>query len=255
MMARVVHRSRPPNLAGSAALMASMRTAALSMRQHRRALSTIINKPWKSLGFDFTQTRSMLRYNHKDGSWDDGEIQTSFELNIHPLSNALHYGQAIFEGLKAFHCSDGKVRVFNSNANAARLQNGAARLGMADVTTEMFNAALDRVITDNAEYVPPYGSGGAMYLRPNLFGHGAKMGLGPAPEVRAPRHSFLHPCGVWCAAECRRALNIAVCVCVCARARARRAISAVRLHHRRIARGRLLQGRSRGHRCGGRRGV
>lgn len=123
----------------------------------------------------------MLVHQHTDGVWDAGTLQTELSLNIHPLSNALHYGQALFEGLKAFHSADGAVRVFNSSANAARLQSGCRRLHMPEVSTEMFNAAVDRLIADNADYVPPYGSGGALYLRPFLFGHGAKLGLGPAP--------------------------------------------------------------------------
>ena len=137
---------------------------------------------WKSLGFDFTPTKSMLVYHHKDGAWDGGTSQDHFNLEIHALSNALHYGQAIFEGLKAFHCADGNVRVFNSPANNRRLNNGCERLHMPGVPLEMFESAIDRVIKDNVDYVPPYGSGGAMYLRPFLFGHGAKIGLGPAPE-------------------------------------------------------------------------
>jgi len=152
------------------------------MRRFSRSLSTVIGKPWKSLGFDFTPTRSMVRYSWKDGSWDEGALQPELSLTIHPLSNALHYGQAIFEGLKAFHCEDGKVRVFNSRANAARMHNGCMRLHMPLVPPETFDAAIDQYITDNADYVPPYGSGGALYLRPFLFGHGAKLGLGPAPE-------------------------------------------------------------------------
>jgi branched-chain amino acid aminotransferase len=152
----------------------------LSARQHLRPLSAKL--PWKTLGFDFTPTSSMLIYNWKDGAWDGGKLQEDFTLKIHALSNALHYGQAIFEGLKAFHCKDGMVRVFNAGANAQRLHNGCNRLHMPTVPSEMFNEALDRVIKANVDYVPPYGSGGALYLRPNLFGHGAAIGLGPAPE-------------------------------------------------------------------------
>jgi len=147
-----------------------------------RSLSTQPNIQWSSLGFDFTPTQSMLKHNWKDGSWDEGSLQEDFNLNIHALSNVMHYGQAIFEGLKAFHCKDGTVRVFNSRANAARLHSGCERLHMPLVPPEMFDAAIDRVVRDNVAYVPPYGSGGSMYLRPFLFGHGAKLGLGPAPE-------------------------------------------------------------------------
>jgi len=154
-----------------------------STAAHARVLSTQpANINWKTLGFDFTPTRSMVKHNWADGTWDEGVVQQDFNLNIHALSNVMHYGQAIFEGLKAFHCKDGTVRVFNSSANAARLRSGCERLHMPTVAPEMFDSAIDRVIRDNVDYVPPYGSGGSMYLRPFLFGHGAKLGLGPAPE-------------------------------------------------------------------------
>lgn len=134
------------------------------------------------LGFDFTPTRSMVKYHWKDGSWGAATVSSDFMLNIHGLSNVLHYGQGIFEGLKAHHCADGHVRVFNSAANAARLQRGCERLHMPVVPPEMFDEAIDRVLEDNLDFVPPHGYGGSMYLRPFLFGHGAAIGLGPAPE-------------------------------------------------------------------------
>ena len=137
---------------------------------------------WDKLGFDFTETRSMVKYNWKDGAWDAGTLTTDLNVTIHGLSNVLHYGQGIFEGLKAHHCKDGQVRVFNSGANAARLASGCQRLAMPEVSPEMFDEGLDRLIADNMDFVPPYGSGGSMYIRPFLFGHGAKLGLGPAPE-------------------------------------------------------------------------
>ena len=138
---------------------------------------------WESLLFDYVPTRCIAQYNYADGEWDEGQL-TSPQLSIHPMSNALHYGQALFEGLKAFHTADGKVHVFNADENAKRLQAGAARLGMPEVSTDLFNEALDRVIEENIDYVPPYGTGGALYIRPFLFGHGAKLGLGPAPEYK-----------------------------------------------------------------------
>ena len=124
-----------------------------------------------------------MQYNWSDGKWDDGQLTTQ-QLSIHPMSNALHYGQALFEGLKAFHTASGDVHVFNADENAKRLQSGAKRLRMPEVPTDLFNEALDRVIAENVEYVPPYGTGGALYIRPFLFGHGAKLGLGPAPEYK-----------------------------------------------------------------------
>uniref|UniRef100_A0A7S3AN54 Branched-chain-amino-acid transaminase n=1 Tax=Haptolina ericina TaxID=156174 RepID=A0A7S3AN54_9EUKA len=158
-----------------------------ALRSTRRlsAQGRVLSTPsidWSKLGFDFYPTRSMLRHDWLGSSWDGGAMQDDFNISIHALSNVLHYGQGLFEGLKAFHCHDGKVRVFNSGANAARLRSGCERLQMPVVPPELFNEAIDRVVKDNVEFVPPYGSGGAMYLRPFLFGHGGKLGLGPAPN-------------------------------------------------------------------------
>ena len=160
--------------------MALLAAARRSSRHARRGMATV--PAWDKLGFDFTETRSMIKYNWKDGAWDAGTITTDLNVTIHGLSNVLHYGQGIFEGLKAFHCKDGQVRVFNSGANAARLASGCRRLAMPEVSPEMFDEGLDRLLADNMDFVPPYGSGGSMYIRPFLFGHGAKLGLGPAPE-------------------------------------------------------------------------
>lgn len=137
---------------------------------------------WATLGFAYQPTKTMIRYNWKDGSWDNGVMSTDFDVKIHSLSNVLHYGQGIFEGLKAFHCADGTVRTFNDIANVARLRRGAERLLMPVVSEEMFRDGCDRVLRDNVEYIPPFGHGGAMYLRPFLFGHGGALGLGPAPQ-------------------------------------------------------------------------
>jgi len=150
----------------------------------RRLYATAPPLPeWETLGFNATPTARMIRYNWSaERGWDAGESSPEFTVTIHGLSNVLHYGQGLFEGLKAFHCKDGLVRVFNSHANAARLQSGAERLAMPVVPPELFDEAVDRCIRDNVEYVPPYGYGGAMYLRPFLFGHGEKLGLGAAPH-------------------------------------------------------------------------
>uniref|UniRef100_A0A7S3WUW4 Branched-chain-amino-acid transaminase n=1 Tax=Strombidinopsis acuminata TaxID=141414 RepID=A0A7S3WUW4_9SPIT len=137
---------------------------------------------WEKLGFSATPTKAMIRYDWDGQQWNSGTSTSDFNISIHGLSNVLHYGQALFEGLKAFHCKDGKVRIFNSKANAARLKRGAERLAMPVVPTELFEEAIDRAVRDNVDYVPPYGYGGAMYLRPFLFGHGEKLGLGAAPH-------------------------------------------------------------------------
>ena len=137
---------------------------------------------WSNLGFGYMQTKSHIAYTWKDGEWDEGKLVESPYLNIHIAATSLHYGQAAFEGLKAFTCKDGKVRVFRMEENAKRLQRSAERSFMAPVPTEMFNNAVQRVIADNKDYVPPYGTGGSLYIRPLLIGSGAEMGVKPSIE-------------------------------------------------------------------------
>lgn len=138
---------------------------------------------WSTLGFSYVPTKSMLVAHHQHGQWStQGQSESEPYIKIHALSNVFHYGQAMFEGLKAFEQKDGSIRVFRSEENAARMQTGAARLGMPPVPTKLFNDLVDQAIRENVDYVPPYGSNGSLYLRPFLFGHGAKLGLGKAPE-------------------------------------------------------------------------
>mmetsp|Transcript_19903 Transcript_19903/g.32748 ORF Transcript_19903/g.32748 Transcript_19903/m.32748 type:complete len:378 (-) Transcript_19903:48-1181(-) len=137
---------------------------------------------YTSMGFNYTPTKSICLYEYEEGKgWDSGKL-TGPMLELHAMSNVLHYGQAVFEGLKCFHTKDGSVNAFNPVANMDRLNYGADRLGMPEVPQEIFFDAVDRCVKDNIDYVPPYGSGGSFYLRPFLFGHGAKLGLGVAPK-------------------------------------------------------------------------
>jgi branched-chain amino acid aminotransferase len=101
---------------------------------------------------------------------------------VHIGATALHYGQSCFEGLKAFCHEDGNVYVFRPDENAKRMQSSCARTMMAELSTERFLEAINTVVKDNIEYVPPYGSGGALYIRPLLFGSGPRIGLQPADE-------------------------------------------------------------------------
>lgn len=137
---------------------------------------------WDKLRFSYTPTKSHLRFTWRDGCWDDGELVESPFQSIHVLSGALHYGQTLFEGLKAFRGVDGNVRVFNSNANSHRLQNGMSRFLMPEIPQAMFNEAIDRVVRDNLAFVPPASTGGSMYIRPNVFGSGPVLGVQAAPE-------------------------------------------------------------------------
>mmetsp|Transcript_10623 Transcript_10623/g.12783 ORF Transcript_10623/g.12783 Transcript_10623/m.12783 type:complete len:390 (+) Transcript_10623:160-1329(+) len=136
---------------------------------------------WDSLGFDYVPTKGTVVYDTLgDGKWGEGRIQGPY-VQMHLMSNVLHYGQAIFEGMKAFHQKDGSVSLFNPLENAKRLRNGCRRLGIPEISDEMFLEALSNAVIENIDYVPPYGSGGSLYMRPVVFGHGAKLGLGKAP--------------------------------------------------------------------------
>uniref|UniRef100_A0A7S4DST9 Branched-chain-amino-acid transaminase n=1 Tax=Lotharella globosa TaxID=91324 RepID=A0A7S4DST9_9EUKA len=140
------------------------------------------NLDWENLGFAYVPTDCMMTCTYKDGKWGEFEVQTEPYFHLHAFSNILHYGQGVFEGLKAHCCADGKVRVFNSDMNHERMANGANRLGMPEVPLSLFTEGVDAVVSKNLGYVPPYGKGGSLYLRPLLFGQGPQLGLGTAPE-------------------------------------------------------------------------
>jgi len=135
---------------------------------------------WKSLGFKYLETNCHIRYEWRDGAWDGGELVDSPYINLSIAASCLHYGQAAFEGLKAFRCKDGAVRLFRPEANAARMGSTARRTCMPEVPQELFLEACERVIRANADFVPPYGTGGSLYVRPLLIGSGAQIGVAPA---------------------------------------------------------------------------
>lgn len=140
------------------------------------------NIDWKNLGFAYMDTNCHIRYVWKNGKWDAGELVESPYMSIHIAATALHYGQEAFEGLKAFCRKDGKVSLFRPQENAKRMQTTARRTCMAEVPEAMFVDACRRVVQANLEFVPPYGTGGSMYVRPLLFGSGAQIGVAPADE-------------------------------------------------------------------------
>ncbi len=113
------------------------------------------NIDWKSLGFSYMDTNCHVRYVWKDGQWDAGELVTSPTMPIHIAATALHYGQAAFEGLKAFRRKDGKASLFRPEENAKRMQTTARRTCMAEVPTELFVDACKRVVKANLESLPP----------------------------------------------------------------------------------------------------
>lgn len=140
------------------------------------------NIDWKSLGFAYMDTNCHIRYVWKNGQWSAGELVESPYMSIHIAATALHYGQEAFEGLKAFCRKDGQVSLFRPQENAKRMQTTARRTCMAEVPEDLFVDACRRVVKANLEFVPPYGTGGSMYVRPLLFGSGAQIGVAPADE-------------------------------------------------------------------------
>ena len=141
-----------------------------------------MNIEWDKLGFAFMPTRSNIRFHYADGKWDDGKLCNDYNINISVASNVLHYGQAIFEGMKAFGCKDGKVRVFRPDENARRINSSARHLLMPEFPVEKFVEAVKTVIKDNIDYVPPYGTGGSLYIRPVMFGTTPQIGVAPSQE-------------------------------------------------------------------------
>jgi len=141
-----------------------------------------LDTPWEELGFEFRPTKSNVRISFKDGEWGEIEFCAEPYVNLHMGATALHYGQSCFEGLKAFAHEDNSVHVFRPDQNAKRLQSSCERTLMPVLPHDIFIKAVNEVVKDNIEYVPPYGSNGALYIRPLLFGSGARIGLQPADE-------------------------------------------------------------------------
>lgn len=137
---------------------------------------------WKNLGFTYMETNGHVQYVWRNGAWSEGALVPSPYLSIHMAATALHYGQSAFEGLKAFRRQDGKVSLFRPHENAKRMGATARRICMAEVPEDLFVRACQRAVQANIEFVPPYGTGGALYVRPLLFGSSPQIGVAPAEE-------------------------------------------------------------------------
>ncbi len=137
---------------------------------------------WKCLPFGYIKTDYNVRCRYRDGKWSDLEVSSSEYIDVHIAATGLHYGQEAFEGMKAYMGKDGKVRVFRWDENAKRLIFSAGGVKMAPVPEELFREAVFKVINLNKKFVPPYGSGANLYIRPLLFGSGAEVGVKPATE-------------------------------------------------------------------------
>jgi branched-chain amino acid aminotransferase len=145
-------------------------------------MAELQNINWSELGFSYIKTD--LRYISvwKDGSWDDGNLVEDNKLAVSEASTGLHYGQQCFEGLKAYRTKDGKIQLFRPDQNAIRMQNSCERIRMPSPSVEKFIDACKQVVKANESWVPPYGSGASLYIRPFIFGCGDTIGVKPAPE-------------------------------------------------------------------------
>ena len=137
---------------------------------------------WSELTFGYMKTDYNVRCYYRDGKWGELEVNSSEIINIHMAATCLHYGQEAFEGLKAFRGKDGKVRVFRMEENAKRLQSSSQGIVMAEFPVERFEEAVRKVVKLNERFIPPYGSGASLYIRPLLIGLGAQVGVAPASE-------------------------------------------------------------------------
>ncbi|MBN2519887.1 MAG: branched-chain amino acid aminotransferase [Bacteroidales bacterium] len=137
---------------------------------------------WGSLGFCYSKADYNVRCYFRNGKWGEIEVHTSEEVTMHISATCLHYGQEVFEGLKAFKGKDGKIRIFRADENAKRMSNSAGGILMAQPPVELFIEAVKKVVKLNSHYVPPYESGASLYIRPLLIGTGPKMGVNPSDE-------------------------------------------------------------------------
>src|SRR5690349_19835661 len=137
---------------------------------------------WDKLGFDYIKTDKRYLSYFRNGEWDKGTLTEDNVLHISEGSTALHYGQQCFEGLKAYRCKDGSINLFRPDQNALRMQRSCARLLMPAPSNEQFIEACKQVVKANERFIPPYGSGGDVYLRPFVIGVADNIGARTAPE-------------------------------------------------------------------------
>jgi branched-chain amino acid aminotransferase len=137
---------------------------------------------WSKLPFGYVKTHYNVRCVWKNGAWGEIEVSDSEYVNIHMAATVLHYGQEAFEGMKAYRGKDDQIRLFRWDENAKRLQHSARGIYMAEVNNDLFFTMVKKVVELNKDFVPPYGSGASLYIRPFLFGSGPKVGVQPSEE-------------------------------------------------------------------------
>ncbi len=139
---------------------------------------------WSNLGFSYIKTDKRYVSNFKDGAWDEGGLIEDDMVAISECACVLQYAQTVFEGLKAYTAEDGSIVCFRPDLNAERLRDSAKRLEMPQFPKDRFIDAVVRTVEANIDYVPPYGSGATLYIRPYMFGSDAVIGVKPAEEYQ-----------------------------------------------------------------------
>jgi branched-chain amino acid aminotransferase len=140
------------------------------------------NLEFANLPFAYQKTDANIRYWFQNGKWSAGELTADEYIPLHMAATCLHYGQEVFEGLKAYERPDGRVQTFRMVENARRIQRSARKLYMQPVPEEIFRDAVQRVVRANRRFVPPYGSGATLYIRPLLLGMSAEVGVKPSHD-------------------------------------------------------------------------
>lgn len=143
-----------------------------------------VNVDWSKLGFSYQPITKRYVANYKDGKWGKGGLTEDANVVLNECAGILQYCQEVFEGLKAYKTKDGKVVTFRPDMNAKRMIDSAKRLEMPPVSEEMFLEAVDAVVAANKDWIPPYETGGALYLRPYLFATGPVIGVKPSEEYQ-----------------------------------------------------------------------
>ena len=142
------------------------------------------NIDWSNIGFGYIQTESRYVANYKNGAWDEGGLTEDANVVLNECAGVLQYAQSVFEGLKAYTTEDGRIVTFRPDLNGERMEDSARRLEMPVFPKERFIDAVMQVVKANAAYVPPYGTGATLYLRPYLFGTNPVIGVKPADEYQ-----------------------------------------------------------------------
>ena len=142
------------------------------------------NLDWANLGFGYVQTDKRYVANFKNGAWEEGFLTEDATVTLNECAGVFQYAQTVFEGLKAYRTADGRIVTFRPDLNAQRMADSARRLEMPAYPEEDFIKAVEEVVSANADFVPPYGSGATMYLRPYMFGSNPVIGVKPATEYQ-----------------------------------------------------------------------